>query len=190
MAGGNTFRFPAANDKERLMHILDEYDRAALEAVLEESSDPHNPGADEIHDLVRRTLTIAVVGLSRDPSKPARRIPSYLAAKGAEIIPVNPQADRILGKPARKSLQEVTEPVDMVLVFRPSEQAGKVVRAAAARPDRPIIWLQEGIRNDEAAAEARSQGLSVVQDLCIYKVHRALGDTLRRAEGRGSAPPD
>lgn len=187
--GGNTFRFPPANWKGPAMHILEDYDRAALGVVLEESSDPDNPGVDEIHDLVRRTLTIAVVGMSRDPSKPARRIPSYLAAKGADVIPVNPAADRILGKRARSSLLEVTEPVDMVLVFRPSLEAGVVVRAAAARPDRPIIWLQEGIRNDEAAAEARNQGLWVVQDLCLYKVHRALGDTLRRAEGRGSAPP-
>lgn len=190
VSGGNTFRFPPVNWKGWAMHTLEDYDRAALEAVLEESSDPENPGVDAIHDLVRRTLTIAVVGMSRDPSKVARRIPSYLAAKGAEIIPVNPEADRILGKRARKSLLEVTEPVDMVLVFRPSAEAGRVVRVAAARPERPIIWLQEGIRNDEAAAEARAQGLEVVQDLCLYKVHRALGDTLRRAEGRGSAPPE
>lgn len=186
--GGNTFRFPPANWKGSAMHILEDYDRAALEVVLEESSDRDNPSVDEIHDLVRGTLTIAVVGMSRDPSKPARRIPSYLAAKGADVIPVNPHADRILGKQARKSLMDVTEPVDMVLVFRPSAEAGAVVRAAAARPDHPIIWLQEGIRSDEAAAEARGQGRWVVQDLCLYKVHRALGDTLRRAEGRGSAP--
>jgi predicted CoA-binding protein len=170
------------------MQTLDNYDRAALEAVLEESSDPHNPGAEQIHDLVRRTLTIAVVGMSRDPSKAARRIPSYLAAKGADIIPVNPAADRILGRTARHSLAEVTEPVDMVLVFRPSEEAGRVVAAAARRPDRPIIWLQEGIRNDAAASAAREAGLWVVQDLCLYKVHRALGDTLRRAAGRGTVP--
>jgi predicted CoA-binding protein len=172
------------------MQTLDNYDRAALEAVLEESADPDNPGTAEIHDLVRRTITIAVVGMSRDPAKYARRIPSYLAAKGAEIIPVNPNADRILGKRARRTLMEVTEPVDMVLVFRPSEVAGKVVNAAAARPDRPIIWLQEGIRADAEVTAAREAGLSVVQDLCLYKVHRALGDTLRRAEGRGTAVPD
>ena len=72
----------------------------------------------------------------------------------------------------------------MVLVFRPSSQAGLVVDAAAARPERPIIWLQEGIRADQATARARAQGLSVVQDLCLFKVHSALGDTLRRAMNR------
>lgn len=166
------------------MYTLDNFDRAALEAVLEQSSDPANPGADEINDMVRRTTTIAVVGMSRDPAKAARRIPSYLGAKGGEIIPVNPHADRILGQPVRKTLDEVTEPVDMVLVFRPSEAAGSVVEAAAARPERPIIWLQEGIRADAEAARAREAGLPVVQDLCLYEVHRALGDTVRRAEGR------
>lgn len=172
------------------MHTLDNYDRAALEAVLEESSDPDNPGPEEIHDLVRRTITIAVVGISRDATKPARRIPSYLAAKGGEIIPVNPHAGRILGKPVRHTLAEVTEPVDLVLVFRPSPDAGEVVRVAAARPERPVIWLQEGIRADEEAARARAAGITVVQDLCLYEVHRALGDTRRRAESRIRSPGD
>lgn len=157
------------------------FDRPALEAVLQTSSDGQNPGADEIHDIVRRTARIVVVGLSRDPRKAARRVPSYLAAKGAEIFPVNPNADRIFGRPAVDHISEVDEPVDMVLVFRPSDEAGEVIRDAAIRKERPVLWLQEGIRNDEAAAEARAAGLTVVQDLCLYKVHRALGDTLRRA---------
>jgi hypothetical protein len=167
------------------MKIVDEYDRAALAAVLRHSSDPDNPGPDVIHEIVRRAMRIAVVGVSRDPLKQARRVPSYLAAKGAEIVPVNPFADRIFGRTARDSLGEVTEDVDMVLVFRPPDQAGDVIRQAMMRPERPVIWLQEGIRADEAAAEARRAGLTVVQDLCIYKVHRALGDTLRRMKEEG-----
>jgi hypothetical protein len=157
-----------------------------LARLLEESSDPLNPDPETLREVVRRTVIIAVVGLSRDPLKAARRIPSYLATKGAKIIPVNPFADRILGREARDSLDDVDEEVDMVLVFRPSEEAGRHVRAAASRPERPSIWLQEGIRADEAVAEARAGGFDVVQDLCIYKVHRALGDTLRRAGARGN----
>jgi len=155
-----------------------------LTRLLEGSSDRLNPGPDELQDIVRRTFVIAVVGISRDPMKAARRVPSYLAAKGADIIPVNPYAERILGQPARRNLDDVTEPVDMVLVFRPSREAGGLIRQAAARPERPAIWLQEGITDDEAASEARRNGLTVVQDLCLYKAHRALGDTLRRAESR------
>lgn len=159
------------------------FDRAALEAVLAASSDPENPDLDTIYRIVRDTLRIAVVGISRDPSKPARRIPSYLAAKGADIFPVNPFAERILGRPARDRLSDVDERIDMVLVFRPSDQAGAVVREAVERRDRPYIWLQEGIRSDVEATEARAEGFLVVQDLCIYSVHRAFGDTFRRVQG-------
>ncbi|MBI4540111.1 MAG: CoA-binding protein [Gemmatimonadetes bacterium] len=147
----------------------------ALASVLATSSDPHNPGPDQIRRILETTRKIAVVGMSRDPAKAARRVPSYLAAKGYDVIPVNPFAERILGKPARKRLQDVDEPVDLVLIFRPSDQAGAVVDAAARRPESPVIWLQEGIRADEAAARARAARRIVVQDLCIYKAHRESG---------------
>jgi len=156
--------------------------RERLERVLRSSRGrANNPGPDEIRALIRKTDSVAVVGMSRDPMKPARRIPSYLAAMGAHIIPVNPLAGRMLGKPARKSLEDVHEKVDMVIIFRPSDQVAQFVRAAAARPEHPIIWLPEGVRDDEAAAEARAAGVTVVQDLCIYRVHRAMGGTLRKA---------
>ena len=159
--------------------------RERLGRVLQSSSDrENNPDPEGMRDLIRRVDTIAVVGMSRDPMKAARRIPSYLAAMGAQIIPINPLAGRMLGKPARKSLEDVTEPVDMVLIFRPSDQAAPFVRAAAARPEKPVIWLPEGVRDDVAAAEARAAGCTVVQDLCIYRVHRAMGGTLRRAYKR------
>ena len=145
-----------------------------LRHLLRESSDCSNPSPERVRRLFESIHRIAVVGLSRDPRKAARRVPSYLAAKGYEIIPVNPFADRILGRESFASLDDLDEPVDLVLVFRPSDQAGAVVEAAAARSERPAIWLQEGIRADEAAAAARAQGTIVVQDLCAYKVHRAV----------------
>ena len=145
-----------------------------LKRVLSESSDPDNPPPEAMEEIFETTARIAVVGLSRDPTKPARRVPSYLAAKGFEIFPVNPNAERILGKAAVPSLDELEEAVDMVVVFRPSSDAALVVEQAAARQERPVIWLQEGIRADEAVARARQAGLTAVQDLCTYKVHRAL----------------
>ena len=99
--------------------------------------------------------------------------PPTSRAKGYEILPVNPYATRIFGRPARKTLAEVTEPVDMVVVFRPSADAGRHLAEAASRPERPVVWLQQGIRDDEAAAEARARGMRVVQDLCTFQVHRA-----------------
>jgi predicted CoA-binding protein len=149
-------------------------DRPRLLRVLEESSDPENPGPDEILEILQRTSRVAVVGMSRDPGKPARRIPSYLAAHGWDVIPVNPHANRILGKAARPNLAQVDEEVDMVILFRPSDEVGPFIEEAAARPERPVIWLQEGIRSDPEARSARGQGIMVVQDLCIFKVHRLL----------------
>jgi predicted CoA-binding protein len=145
-----------------------------LRRLLRQSSDPGNPSAEQIGALFDRMTRIAVVGLSRDPAKAARRVPSYLAAKGYEVVPVNPYADRIMGKNAAASLTDIGDAVDLVVIFRPAAEAAGLVREASARPERPAIWLQEGIRADEAAAEARAAGRFVVQDLCTYRVHRAL----------------
>ena len=145
-----------------------------LARIIAESRDPAKLSPADLRLVVRSTRKIAVVGVSRDPVKAARRVPSYLSTKGFEIIPVNPFAERILGRTARKTLAEVTEPVDMVLIFRPSAEAAALVEEASRRPDKPAIWLQEGILAEEAAAKARAGGVMVVQDLCIFKVHRAL----------------
>jgi len=145
-----------------------------LRRLLNGSSDPDNPTPERIEALLHDARHIAVVGLSRDPEKAARRVPSYLAAKGFDVIPVNPNATRLLGRRSYPSLEAVEEPVDLVLVFRPSEDAGGVVEAALAREEAPAIWLQTGIVSAEAARKARSAGRTVVQDLCIFRVHRAL----------------
>jgi hypothetical protein len=142
--------------------------------LLEVSSDPANPAPGVLRDLFERMRRIAVIGISRDPLKAARRVPSYLAARGYDVIPINPYADRILGKEAYATLTEVDPPIDLVLIFRPTGEAGAFVAEAAARPDRPAIWLQEGIHADIEVTAARNSGLIAVQDLCAYKVHRAL----------------
>ncbi|TVP57407.1 MAG: CoA-binding protein [Gemmatimonadales bacterium] len=170
-----------------------------LSRLLAESSDPNNPSPETLASLISRLSTLAVVGVSRDPQKPARRVPSYLAAKGLEIIPVNPNASWILGRRARPTLAAVSEAVDLVLLFRPSEEAGVLVREGGERPERPALWLQEGIRDNAAASEARSSGRTVVQDLCLFKAHRCLRENrpdpiiprVRAGEssgGRGTGP--
>ena len=145
-----------------------------LQSLLDESGDRDNPGPEELKGIMESVRSIAVVGISRNPEKPSRRVPAYLAAKGYEVIPVNPFIDEILGKTALSSLEDVTEPVDMVLVFRPSEEAAQVAEAAMKRDERPVIWLQKEIRADDVASTARGLGIIVVQDLCAYEVHKAL----------------
>lgn len=145
-----------------------------LRRLLLESSDPENPSAEALRDLLERTRRIAVVGISRFPEKPSRSVPAYLAARGYEIVPVNPNAERVLGRQAFARLADVPGPVDMVMIFRPSDQAGAFVREAAARPERPSIWLSEGIRADAEISAARAQGITAVQNLCAYKAHKTL----------------
>lgn len=156
-------------DHERTMSDIE-----SLEGLLRDSSDPNNPSAESIRALFERMHRIAVVGMSKNPEKQARRVPSYLASKGYDIIPVNPTADRIIGKAVKAKLSDVDEPVDMVIVFRPSPEAAAVLQEAAARPEQPVIWLQKGILAGDAAEVARAAGRFVVQDLCTYEVHRAL----------------
>lgn len=154
------------------------------ERALAESSDPDNPDVDALRELLGRIQRVAVVGLSRDPAKAARRVPSYLATKGYSVLPVNPSADHILGQAAVATLAELDGPVDLVLVFRPSEEAGEVIRKALDLPGGPPIWLQEGIRADAEARRAREAGRTVIQDLCIFKVHRSLQHELPQPGAR------
>jgi predicted CoA-binding protein len=145
-----------------------------LGRLLAASSDRENPSPEALIALLDAVRHIAVVGLSRYLEKAARRVPSYLAAKGFDVIPVNPNAKRLLGRTSFASLDQVPEPVDLVLVFRPSEEAAAIVHQALTRPDQPAIWLQTGVVSREAVAAARSAGRAVIQDLCIFRVHRVL----------------
>ena len=146
-----------------------------IRRLLDHSSDPANPGAAELEALLHAVPRIAVVGLSRDPGKAARRVPSYLAMKGYDVVPVNPNAERILARTSYPTLTEVPGEVGLVLVFRPSSDAGDIVQEALRRPEKPAIWLQTGIRADADIDEARAAGVMAVQDLCIFQVRRLLG---------------
>lgn len=147
---------------------------AEVHQLLAASSDEDNPSPETLKELLGRVEHIGVIGLSRFPEKAARRVPSYLAAKGYDVIPINPNAERIFGREVYATLAEVPEELDLVIVFRPSDEAGRFVAEAAQRPERPAIWLQEGIRADAEVAAARAEGITAVQDLCAFRVHRAL----------------
>jgi predicted CoA-binding protein len=122
--------------------------------------------------------TIAVVGCSATPGKAAHDVPAYLQRQGYEIVPVNPHRDEVLGREAADSLADVSERVDLVDVFRPSEEVSGIVDAVIerveGRGDVQGLWLQLGIRDDAAAARARDAGLTVVQDRCLKVEHGRL----------------
>ncbi|QLC34030.1 CoA-binding protein [Halarchaeum sp. CBA1220] len=118
--------------------------------------------------------TIAVVGCSSTPGKAAHEIPKYLQEHGYRIVPVNPTVDEVLGERAYDSLADVEEDVDVVDVFRPSEEVAGIVEEALAREDVRVVWTQLGIEDDEAARRAEEGGLLVVQDRCLKVEHGRL----------------
>jgi predicted CoA-binding protein len=116
-------------------------------------------------EILERSTTVAVVGLSRHPKKAAHAVPAMLAAAGFRIIPVNPHATALLGRRAFARLEDVPEPVDLVVVFRPADEAPSIARQAVAIGAK-ALWLQTGIRSDEARAIAEDAGLAYVEDRC------------------------
>ncbi|CQH51084.1 YneT family protein [Halobacterium hubeiense] len=117
---------------------------------------------------------VAVVGCSSTPGKDAHDVPQYLLDHGYDVIPVNPYADEIFGRAAYDSLADVDEQVDVVDVFRPSEEVAGIVDEAIARDDVQVVWTQLGIKDDDAARRAEDAGLRVVQDKCIKVEHGRL----------------
>lgn len=116
---------------------------------------------------------IAVIGISKNPEKAAHYVPKYLAEKGYNIIPVNPTTDKILDKKCYREIAEVPDSIDIVDVFRPSEEVLPVVREAVKKNPK-VIWLQEGIHNSEAEDLARKAGIEVVFNRCILAEHQRL----------------
>src|SRR5579862_66074 len=112
------------------------------------------------HILVH-THTIAVVGASKDPMKPGSTIPTEMQRHGFRIIPVNPSAETLFGERVYKTLEAIPEPVDVVNVFRPAEEAPAIARQAVAIGAK-AIWLQTGIESEEARAIAEAGGLAFV----------------------------
>jgi hypothetical protein len=129
-----------------------------------------------MEDKIRKILgykVIAVVGMSKHPEKPSHYVPRYLMEQGYRVIPVNPAAEEILGERSYPSLDGVGEEIDVVNIFRPSEEALPIVKEAV-RMGAKAVWMQEGIINEEAAKFAEEKGIFVVMDRCMMKEHRAI----------------
>jgi hypothetical protein len=135
---------------------------------------------DEIKEILTKYKTVAIVGLSRDPSKDSYRVAEYLKKHGFHIVPINPSSDEILGEKSYKSLldmpTEVQKTLEIVDVFRPSEEVLPIVNQAVQLKKLYglpyVVWMQLGIINEQAAEKARNVGLKVVMDKCLMQEHR------------------
>jgi predicted CoA-binding protein len=132
--------------------------------------------SDEIGEILQATKTIAVVGMSDNPSRPSHYVSAYMQEHGYRIIPVNPLVKEVLGERSYASLRDVPERIDMVDIFRKSADVPPIVEDAIAIGAR-AVWMQEGVVHEDAADKARAAGLRVVMDRCVLKEHA------RRAAG-------
>ena len=131
-----------------------------------------------IEEILKGSRNIAVVGLSPNPERDSHRVASYLQQQGYRIIPVNPAVEEVLGEKSYPNLTSVPGEVDLVDVFRRSEDVLPIAQEAVAIKAR-AFWMQDGVINQEAATLAREAGLDVVMDDCALRQHTRL-----KAEGR------
>ncbi|MEM2904221.1 MAG: CoA-binding protein [Candidatus Bathyarchaeia archaeon] len=145
------------------------------------SSEQTLPETDAISRILREYRVIAIVGLSRDPSKYSYEVAGYLKSRGYQVIPINPSADEILGEKCYRSLLTMPEglqrTVEVVDIFRPSQDVPPIVAQAVElkrRFGRPyVVWMQLGIENENAAQLARENGMEVVMNACMMVQHQA-----------------
>lgn len=127
-----------------------------------------NPDDDALRALLASVRTIAVIGLSPQPTRPSFRVAQAMQRYGFRIVPVRPLVDAVLGEKAYPSLADIPFPVDLVDVFRAAEHVPTIVEQCLAL-HLPGIWIQEGIRHERAAQHAQAGGMTVVMDRCLLK---------------------
>ena len=126
-----------------------------------------------LKEIFESYKNIAVYGMSKNPGKAAYSVPKFFINEGFNVIPINPSTDEIEGKKSYSNINDIPDEIDILNVFRPSEQALEVVKEAIERKkskgDIKLIWLQEGIYSVEAKVLAESNGIQFIQDKCMYK---------------------
>ncbi len=130
-----------------------------------------NSTKEEIKEILGSTKTIAIIGLSPDPSKASNIVARYLKNSGFMIVPVYPKGDEILGEKVYRSLSDIPFKIDMVDIFRKPEVIATVVEACIKRGDIDCVWTQLGLINNEAALKAVEAGIKVVQNYCTKIEH-------------------
>ncbi len=131
---------------------------------------------DYADEQIREILSlnkVAVIGMSKNSSKAAHYVPKYLSDNGYDIIPINPSAEQILEKKCYSSISEIAEEIDIVDIFRPSDDVLPFVQEAIKKKPK-VIWLQEGIHNLEAEDLARKEGIKVIFNRCMLAEHQRL----------------
>jgi uncharacterized protein len=133
------------------------------------------PSDEVLRSILEKGRTIAVVGLSDKPERESNGVARYLIGQGYTIIPVNPAVPEVLGRTSYPSLSAIPSgiTVDIVDIFRHSDQVGPIVDESLAR-GQAAIWMQTGIENAEAAARAQKAGVPVIQNTCIMRTHQRL----------------
>lgn len=136
---------------------------------MAESTNPTNPSDERIREILNNMKSVAVVGLSAKADRASHGIAKFLVGQGFDVVGVNPVLkEDVLGLKVFASLAEIPEPVDVVDVFRRSDTVPPIIDEAIAM-NAPVVWLQEGVVHEEAAAKARAAGLDVIQDRCLYQ---------------------
>jgi len=133
-----------------------------------------NSNSEEIIQYFKETKTIAVLGTSPNPEKASHRVAKYLKEVGYKMIPIYPKEETILGEKVYRSLAEIDEPVDMVVVFRKPAALDAIADAVIARGDVKTYWTQLELINNDAAQKVKDAGINVVQNLCAMVEHREL----------------
>jgi predicted CoA-binding protein len=137
--------------------------------------EPYLPSDAELRSILGDARTVAVVGLSSKPNRPSYEVAEYLQRKGYRIVPVNPREAEVLGEPGYATLDDVPADVriDVVDVFRRADDTPPIA-AAAVRRGAKVLWLQDGIVNDEARRIAEDAGLTVIMGVCMKRTDRRL----------------
>ena len=133
-----------------------------------------NSKSEEIIEIFKNTKTIAIAGLSPDPSKASYMVAAYLQSVGFKIVPVYPKEEFILGEKVYRSISEIPFKIDMVDIFRKPDAIGEIVDEVIKIGNIDTVWFQLGLVNNEAASKAKEAGLKVVQNKCTKIEHRNL----------------
>ena len=158
--------------QSQLAYQYNKYNNNELKKVATRYLEPHMLEA----RILNTYRIIAIVGLSPDPNRPSHRVAEYLIAHGYKVIPVNPDAQEILGKKSYPDMKSIPEPIEIVDIFRRSEEVMPIVDEAINKGAK-VVWMQEGVINDQAALKAHNAGLLVIMDRCILKEHKRMGKT-------------